>query len=649
MNLLPKNKGHCFISLFLILIANIVPAQVKLPKLISDGMVLQRDAKVKIWGWASDQEEITINFIDSVYQTSANETGKWEVELYGLKAGGPYSMEIIASNKITLHDILIGDVWVCSGQSQMDLTMNRVSPLYPDEIARAGNSRIRYFSVPTQYDFNARQEDLPNGKWESISRDNILNVSAIAYFFADKLYSVHNVPIGIIRSSLGGSPAQAWISEEAQMEFPEYYKELQQYKDTNLIKQIIKDDRQRINAWYTKLRHEDKGYEVPDKPWYDTEINTSDWSVMDVPGYWADGELGNINGVIWYRKDIEIPAALAGKEARLNLGRIVDSDSVFVNGVFVGSTGYLYPPRRYVVPENLLKEGMNTIVIRVISNEGRGGFVLDKPYELVCDDMKIDLKGAWRYRLGARMEPLQAQTFIRWKPAGLFNGMISPLLGFSIRGVLWYQGESNTWRHEEYRTLFPALINDWRNNWGQGDFPFLFAQLHNFMEPDDFPSESNWALTREAQTMALELPNTAMIVAIDLGEWNDIHPLNKKDVAARYALAAQKVAYHENIVASGPLFQSMKIVDNRVIITFSETGGGLVAKGGGELRYFAIAGSDKKFVWAKAGIENDKVVVWSEMVADPVAVRYAWADNPEGANLYNKEGLPASPFRTDDW
>jgi sialate O-acetylesterase len=286
----------------------------------------------------------------------------------------------------------------------------------------------------------------------------------------------------------------------------------------------------------------------------------------------------------------------------------------------------------------------------VISNIGKGGFVPDKPYELIAGGKTIDLKGEWQYKLGAQMEPLAGQTFIRWKPLGLYNAMINPLLNFQIKGVIWYQGESNASRAVEYKALFPALIEDWRIHWKSGDLPFLFVQLPNFMEPKNQPGESDWALLREAQFKALSLPNTAMAVAIDIGEWNDIHPLNKKDVGKRLALAAQKVAYgNDKVVYSGPIYQSMKIDGSKVILTFKNMGSSLIAKGGGELKYFAISGADKHFVWAQAKIINDEVIVWSDQVVNPVAVRYAWADNPEGANLYNKEGLPASPFRTDDW
>jgi sialate O-acetylesterase len=637
---------------FLILIIHplALHSQVRLPKLISDGMVLQRDTDINIWGWAAKNEEIEIRFMGSFYYTKANENGEWKLVLSGLKPGGPYKMNIIATNNITIKDVYIGEVWVCSGQSQMDINMERVSPLYQEEIKNAGNPNIRYFSVPTAFVFGEPQKDLPSGKWESISKDNILKVSAIAYFFAVEMYNKYKVPIGMIRSSLGGSPAQAWISKDAIRSFPEYYKEAVNFENDKLIQKIREADSERIRGWYSELYRTDAGYKDADMPWYKAEVDRTGWSTIHVPGYWDDSDLGMINGAVWFRKDLILPDEYSGKPARLNLGCIVDADSVFVNGTFVGTTGYQYPPRRYNVPENILVSGKNTVVVRVISNIGRAGFVPDKPYELVIGSKSFDLAGDWKYKLGAVMKPLEAKTFVRWKPTGLYNGMISPLTKYTIKGVLWYQGESNTNKPKEYGELFPTMITNWRENWNQGDFPFIFVQLHNFMKSYDHPTESNWARTRESQMKALKLPNTAMAVAIDLGEWNDIHPLNKKDVAIRLSLAAQKTAYGEkDISGSGPIYQSMKIHGERIVISFSDAGSELIVKGGGELNRFEIAGEDRKFVWADAKIVDNKVVVSNKQIKNPVAVRYAWADNPEGANLYNKEGLPASPFRTDNW
>ena len=371
---------------------------------------------------------------------------------------------------------------------------------------------------------------------------------------------------------------------------------------------------------------------------------------MRIPGYWANESLGLVNGVVWFRKEITIPASMAGKQAQLDLGRIVDADSTFINGIFVGTTSYQYPPRRYTISPTVLKEGKNVIVVRVINERGRGGFVEDKPYELIVGSERIDLRGDWQYQLGAKMEPLQGETFIRWKPLGLFNAMISPLLNYQIKGVIWYQGEANVYRPMEYQQLFPALITDWRKHWNQDEFPFLFVQLPNFMPAKPEPSESNWALLRESQLKTLSLPNTAMAVAIDIGEWNDIHPLKKKEVGKRLALAAQKVAYADDqVVFSGPIYESMKIDGNKIILSFTNIGSGLMAKGSGAPKGFAICGADRKFIWAQAKIERDKIVVWNDTISQPVAVRYAWADNPESANLFNAEGLPASPFRTDEF
>jgi sialate O-acetylesterase len=632
-----------------LLISQAVFCQVKLPLLVSDGMVLQRDADVKIWGWADANEKIAVSFNGKTYNTAAGADGKWAVILSGLKAGGPFTIDINADNHITLKDILVGEVWVCSGQSNMELPMNRVKYRYPDVVANADNPNIRQFVVPHIYDFMAPRDDFKSGSWVSANPKSVLEFTAVGYFFAKELYEKYHVPIGLINASFGGSPAQAWLSEDALKAFPDYLQTAKKFKDSNYINQIVEKDKAVSDAWYSRIQQLDKGLGKGQKPWFDVNYDASQWATMNVPGYWADGNMGNVNGVVWFRKEIDVPVSMTGQPAMLWLGRVVDGDFTYVNGKLVGSVSYQYPPRIYDIPSDLLKAGKNVIVVRVINNSGRGGFVLDKPYHLSTAGQTIDLKGQWQYRLGATMEPLPGKTFIEWQPEGLYNGMIAPLLNYKIKGVIWYQGESNTAKPSEYQKLFSAVIADWRGKWNQGDFPFLYVQLANFMEVKVSPSESGWAELRDAQLKTLAVPNAAMAVTIDLGEWNDIHPLNKEDVGKRLALAAQKVAYgEEKTVYSGPIYQSMKIEGNKIVLTFTNTGGGLTAKGGGELKYFAIAGADKKFVWAKAKIEGNKVVVWDDQLTNPVAVRYAWADNPEGANLYNKEGLPASPFRTGE-
>lgn len=627
-----------------------VYGQIRLPRLISDGMVLQRNAPVKIWGWAGKNEKIVIKFIGSTYNTTADDSGNWSVSLKDMKAGGPYTMQLYGKNHVTIYNILVGDVWLCSGQSNMEHTVGSFDWVYKKEIANSRNDYIRQFHVPEYYNFNSPQKDLPSGSWKCANPKNVLDFSAVAYFFGKYIYDKYKVPVGLINSSLGGSPAESWLSEGAIKEFPKYYEEAQKYKDSTLIKQTYASDGKRSSEWYNLSWQKDKGEHNNGKPWSDPTLNTSDWSTMKIPGYWADEtKLGPINGVIWFRKTVNIPASMTGKPAKILLGRIVDADSTFINGELVGTTSYLYPRRRYYIPPGLLKAGENTVVIRVISNIGTGGFVPGKRYQITAGDEKVDLKGEWKYKVGDEMNPLQPQTFIRWMPVGLYNAMIAPLLNFRIKGTIWYQGESNADRPAEYRKLFSAMIQNWRNKWDEGNFPFIFVQLPNFMKPDSLPSESNWALLREAQLKTLSVPNTGMAVTIDIGEWNDIHPVDKKDVGKRLALAAEKIAYGDNnVVYSGPIYDSMKIQGDKIILSFTHTGKGLTAKGG-PLKTFAIAGPDKHFVWAKAKIEGKNVVVWSDKISHPVAVRYAWADDPEGANLYNKEGLPASPFRTDDF
>ena len=648
------NKFNKFVIILLLFISPIVFGQVRLPKLISDGMVLQRNAPVKIWGWAGKNEKIVVRFIGSTYNTTADDSGNWSILLSDLKAGGPYTMQIYGNNYIIIYNIMVGDVWVAGGQSNMEHNMGSFDWYYKKEIANSRNDNIRQFLVPETFDFNGPQKDFKSGSWKCANPKNVLKFSAVAYFFAKYIYDKYKVPIGLINSSLGGSPAESWLSAGALKEFPKYYAEAQKYKNNELIKQIRESDSKRINAWYAQSWEKDKGYKNPDEVWYDPSLNTSGWSTMKIPGYWADNtNLGPVNGVIWFRKKVDIPASMIDKPGKLILGRIVDADSCFINGKFIGTTSYLYPRRKYYIPPGVLKEGENTVVVRVISNIGVGGFVPDKPYEITAGKESVSLKGEWKYRVGDKMQPLQSQTFIRWMPEGLYNAMTAPLLNYRIKGVIWYQGESNAnnpAQSIEYKKLFPAVIRNWREKWNEGNFPFLFVQLPNFMKPDSLPSESNWALLREAQLDALSLPNTGMAVTIDIGEWNDIHPVDKKDVGKRLALAAEKVAYGDNnVVYSGPIYKSMKIEGSRIVLSFSHTGKGLIAKGGGPLKYFAIAGADKHFVWAEAEIKGNKVIVWNSKITKPVAVRYAWADDPQGANLYNKEGLPASPFRTDNF
>jgi len=643
-----KNRNGRKIVLFIFISLSFSAfATVRLPKLISDGMILQRDCKVKVWGWADPNEKITIEIAGKKLACQANEKGEWVALLSPQKAGGPFSMEITGTNSIKISNILFGDVWLCSGQSNMELPMYRVKPLYEQEIKQANNKLIRYFAVPQKYNLKFTEKDYISGSWLEVNSAIIQDFSAVAYFFGNELYQKFNVPIGLINASLGGSPIQAWMSAEALADFPHYLNDGIKYRDDNLIRETEAAENKNVNEWYAEANKKDAGQSAG---WRLPSIDDTDWLKMNVPGYWSETSIGKVNGVVWFRLEFNIAKENAGKSAFLNLGRIVDADSVFINGKFVGNITYQYPPRWYNIPENVLIEGKNIIVVRIVNNSGKGGFVPDKPYELKVANTVIDLKGVWKMKLGCTMPSTPGTTFFRWKPMGLYNAMIAPLVNYNKKGVIWYQGESNTGNPQEYATLLPTMIADWRKNFNQENLPFIYAQLPNFMEAKSQPTESNWAIFRDMQTKTLSVHGTAMTVNIDLGDWNDVHPMNKKDVSVRLALAAQKLAYNDrNVVYSGPLYKSLKVKDNKVELSFSNIGSGLIAKDGKELKYFAIAGSDKRFVWAKAEIKGHKVIVWSEEVTNPVAVRYAWADNPENANLYNRENLPASPFRTDSW
>ncbi len=637
-----------FITLcFSILLFGTPKAQIKLPQLLRDSMVLQRDMKINIWGWASRGEKVTVKFNDKTYKTKTAADGKWMLQLASMKAGGPYTMEISGKNKITLHDVLIGDVWFCSGQSNMVHQMKLHSVKYPDEIANANFPEIRQFWVPNVTNLQEPQDDLSFGYWKSANPHDVLDFSAVAYFFAKALYEKYHVPIGLINSSWGGVPIEAFMSEDALKDFPNILSTVQKNKDTAYINGF---NRRRFSGNGNIPRPQDKGLTGP-KPWYDPSYIPKEWRQIGIPGYWEDQGLKDLNGVVWYRKEIDVPASMTGVPAKVFLGRIVDADELYINGKEVGNTTYQYPQRRYTVPPDLLKAGKNLFVVRVTNNFGKGGFVPDKPYYLFAGSDTVDLKGYWQYKVGEVFAPRRGFGGFGFSaqnaPTALYNTMVAPLTDYTIKGFVWYQGEANTNHAAEYAKLQPAMITDWRNKWKEGDIPFLYVQLPGFMDYNYLPSESQWAELRESQLKSLSVPNTAMAVAIDLGEWNDIHPDRKKDVGDRLALAAEKIAYGENIVYSGPIYQSSTIDGNKIIISFTNVGSGLATNDGEEPQEFAIAGADKKFVWANAKIEGDKVVVWSDEIKDPKYVRYAWADDPVDPSLYNKEGLPASPFETE--
>ena len=621
--------------------------QLRLPRLISDGMVLQRNARIKIWGWAKPGEMVTVQFMGQAYQSNVSEEERWELVITTVQAGGPYVMKIMMGEEketIEIHNILIGDVWLCSGQSNMEMRMEALTEIYPEEIKKAENPFIRQFMVPMIYNFAGPQPDVEEGSWMSANPDNVLNFTATGYFFAVNLYRRYRVPIGLINASLGGSPAEAWLSEEALLQFPQYLEAAHQFRDAKYVEEVLEKDQSLREEWCRNILQQDIGLKDPEKAFYSLGYGDSDWDAMKVPSYWEEEGIGAFNGVVWFRKEINLTAQLSEQKAVLRMGNILDEDTVFINGIEVGTLPMQYIPRRYEVPEGVLKEGTNIIVVRVVNYSGKGGFYKEKPYCLEFTHDRIELSGRWKYRIGAKSAPLPEPTFVQWQPSGLYNAMIAPVVFYPIKGVIWYQGETNTRKPEEYESLLKALIQNWREKWGE-KFPFLYVQLPNFEESHSEPTQSNWAILREGQRRTLEVPGTGMAVTIDIGEWNDIHPVNKKEVGKRLSLVAQRIAYGDKfIVSSGPMIHSAIIQNNKIRLIFFETGGGLLTKDGGKPGHFAISGPDGRFVWAETELDGDSVLIWNDTIPNPVCIRYAWAENPVGANLYNKEGLPASPF-----
>jgi len=638
---------------------DVVWADIRLPAIIGDNMVLQRGEKVLIWGWADPGEQIIAHtsWYRAERRVVAGQDGKWRLKVNVPKAGGPYEMTLTGKNVLTLRNIVPGEVWVCSGQSNMEWPVQAAAD-GEREVAAADFPNIRLFTVQKKT-ADAPQEDCV-GQWSPCSPQTVAGFSAVGYFFGRHLQKELNVPIGLINTSWGGTVAEAWTSSKTLERMPEFKALMDQIAQARANPESSMKKYQEDTAqWQRKIESagaQGTGCIVLD-------FDDSPWQEMELPVLWEQAGLASFDGLVWFRKTIEVPDSWVGKELSLELGPIDDMDTTWVNGVKVGAhgeAGQWQAARQYKVAADVIKAGRNVIAVQVLDTGGGGG-IYGRPEQMrlkpagAGEDTAISLAGKWRYKVAADLASMPPQPKApMWvnnpnAPTVLYNGMIAPLIPFGIRGAIWYQGESNADRAHQYRDLFPAMITDWRRNWDSGSFPFLFVQLANYMATRPDPGDSAWAELREAQLRTLSLRNTGMATIIDIGEANDIHPKNKQDVGKRLAQWALARTYGKrNVVCSGPLYRAMRIEGNKVTLRFDYTNGGLVARDGGPLAGFAIAGFDRKFVWADARIQGETVVVSSDQVSQPAAVRYAWADNPV-CNLYNGAGLPASPFRTDDW
>lgn len=627
-------------------------ANITLPKIFGDNMVLQRNKSIPLWGWGSPNEKITIQFNHQAIQVTTDLNGNWKVNLKKEAAGGPYQLVLKGLNTVTFKNVLVGEVWICSGQSNMEMPIEGWGKInnYQEEIAAANYPQIRHIKIPNTVN-TTPQNDIPQGDpsaagWKICSPQTAGDFTATGYFFARELYDQLKVPIGLINTSWGGTHVETWTSREAFESSDEFKSMIAKMPVLNLDSlaavrkaAVMKN----IQGLQGSLPAQDEAAS------WRTDIDDNAWPQMSLPSLWEQKQLGDLDGVVWFRRTIDVSSTDAGKEATLELAMIDDNDVTYVNGVKVGETNSYNQRRKYSIPAGVLKGGKNFIAVRVEDTGGGGGIYGDSTaMKLTFDGKVIPLAGNWKFKA----EQIYANTTSvgpNSYPTLLFNAMVSPLISYAFQGVIWYQGESNAGRAYQYRKAFPLMITDWRKHWNAGDFPFYFVQLASYKADNgDSKNGSTWAELREAQTMTLSLPNTGMAVTTDIGNSLDIHPKNKQDVGKRLAAIALHNVYKKDVVYSGPMYQSMKVSGNKIIISFTNIGGGLVAKKG-ELKGFEISGLSGQFYPAVATIDNNRVVVESEMVKYPAAVRFGWKDDAGEDNLFNKEGFPASPFRTDKW
>jgi sialate O-acetylesterase len=622
------------------------------------GMVLQQGIPVPVWGTSKPGLSVTVQFADQRKVAIADLQGRWNVMLDPLPASAESRVLWISANNqhpITIADVLVGEVWICSGQSNMEFPV--IGALHGDaEVLAANFPVIRLFTVPNRPS-GMPETSLGGATWCVCSPETAASFSAVAYFFGRELHRRLKVPIGLINTSWGGTVAEAWTSWTGLSDDPVTCELIETFeRDMPLMAERRTTWQRDYKALEERLR--DSGNTRFCEGWADLADPRGTWVDMDLPGTWQSQGC-NHSGILWFRKNVDIPPGWAGQDLRLAIGATDKSDTTYFNNEQVGSVTMADRVdawsllRTYTVPGKWVKAGRNVIAVRVHSDKFAGG--MTGPAEVMrlscpaCGEgASLSLAGTWRYAIEANYGLVQVPTEPpghQNAPSALFNGMIAPLLPYAIRGAIWYQGESNADRAKQYQALFPAMIRDWRRAWGQGDFGFYFVQLANYMARWPKPTESKWAELREAQTMALALPNTGMAVAIDIGEADDIHPRNKQDVGMRLARSALNQTYGCcDIVPGGPMFRSVKCDGSSLRLSFDSVGSGLDCQGE-TLRGFALAGEDGRFVWAAATIEDNEVVVSCPSVPNPVSVRYAWADNPE-ATLFSMNGLPASPFRS---
>lgn len=640
-------------------------AELALPAVFTDHAVLQRERSIPVWGTADAGTTVTVAFDGATATAVAAADGTWRALLPAHPAGGPYQLSVTtaAGASRTVADLLVGEVWVCSGQSNMQWIVKQSNDA-DREVAEAQHPRIRLLQVP-RVAVGEPQRDV-KAAWQVCSPETVGGFSAVGYFYGRELMRSLDVPVGLIDSSWGGTPAEAWTALPWLEGTAELAPIAQRW--AAMAKSLNKEEyAKKVADWQARAEFDDPGIAAEAANWQDPALQTGDaWVAATLPALWEDGlkQDARINGGVWVRRTVEIPAAWAGRDLMLGLGAIDDFDIAWFDGVEVGRTGkdtanWWTTPRRYTVPGKLVKAGSAVIAVRVWDRYlggGFGGAPAQMKLQPVGDDAAaIQLAGAWLKRVEASKpepsDPMPANpAALQNAPAHLYNGMIAPLVPYGIRGAIWYQGESNAGRAEQYRTLLPAMVDSWRSAWGQGDLGFYIVSLANYQGRAEVPRDSDWAELREAQDLTARLLRHAgQAMAIDIGDAKDIHPRNKQEVGRRLALQALRGTYGKDVVASGPTLRAVAIDAGTVRVRFADIGGGLATSDTQAPRGFALAGADRAFRWAtSAVIDGDSVVLKAEGIDRPVAVRYGWDINPD-VNLVNAEGLPAVPFRSDAW
>lgn len=603
-----------------------------------DGMILQRDAVNCIYGTETEADRVTICFMGQEYSGIPDGKGDFCLSLPPVPAGGPYSMTVTGSSRICISDILFGDVFLLAGQSNMELPIRRVLDVSAEEVSQTCEPEIRQYLLPADYRFSGAKKYMAETSWCKAAGEELMVFSAAGYFFAKEIREAYKIPVGLIMAAVGGSSIEAWMSTASLRKFGEgkYGLLVKDFYDQEYFQEYMKQQQEPANRWLAKLEEE----ELKVAP----EEDYKEWKTCILPSLVSDWQEEPFQGSVYLCREVVLEEEISGDGAGIYMGTIIDSDRIWINGTLIGRTEYRYPPRKYPIPQGVLKKGTNLIMLRIVINRSNGGMIKGRPYYLSCNGKKFSLEGQWYYRIGRKAdEPMPQTLFPAELPTGLYHTAIAPLERIAFKGIFWYQGESNTSNPSDYAGKFEEMLTSWRSLFGR-EVPCIYVQLPNYREPLNTSPDSGWAELREQQRQNLALREVAMVVALDLGEYNDLHPQNKKGIGIRLAKAARNLVYHEKDESLSPLPEETSVSGRQVLINFQY----LEASGPEqEINNFELAGGDGIFHPAKAVRKGKQVILTSSQVDAPAFVRYAWCDNPENLNFYNAQGLPAACFRMD--